>query len=551
MGQSVAVVASGKPALIIGSERVSFTGTQTSLKKSTTSKTSLTKHSTKTTSSASLSSKTSTKSSSPTDSASSTSLSSHSPSTEAPGLADPGNETNTSSRASNGAGVIIGATISGIAGLIALIAVVVFFCCKRGRGAASRNGSASVRSASGNFQPLRSNPDDYESAPSPDMALAGNHRSLFTRISAGGPFSPHLQPGDGRNTYHRGGENDFDAWPVAAVAPTSTAHTTDADATVRAASVAPSRRGSVGTSSILSCDGSKRHSYRGVVTNAVAVGAGCNTMGSLLSHTASKKAVYTQISQQSPYDDTFANSPYNNDSSVSTADSVHNSRNDDEDGNRLHPDHVPLSRDFDEYVRGHTDTLDRICEEDDTDGPSSSANQLPSAAVEDVCLPDTNRCDCTPKVDEDCSNSSSSLIEPASAFDDSTLSGTKRGSSGVLPIDQHMHSNQLQSSLGLRGGDSSGSGSPEVGEPSSSTKASIAAGHSIVGVVGHRGSVIDCCDDRPALHLTTPLLPLDVDSVRPPAVVLVNGDDALPPPVSPPMRPLWQQNRQKSRKLRS
>ncbi|CAK7564855.1 MAG: hypothetical protein SEPTF4163_002758 [Sporothrix epigloea] len=593
MGQSVAAVASGKPTLTISSERVSFTGTH----RTKSSSTKLPFKTSSTQSSSSATSTLTTKSYMSISPVSSTSVSSHSQSTGFPSSSDPGTETNAGSKVGSGAGVIIGATISGIAGLIALIAVTIFFCWKRRRGAVSRKGPAGFRTASGNFKPLQSNPDDYESALSPDMTLDRDATAIFTRISAGGPFSPHLpEAGECKTPIQAGNESEYNSWPTPA----------GAGATARAESLALSRRSSGGTSSILPRDAPQRHSYRGVVTNAAVSGAGSAPTSSLLSRLASKKAVYTQISQQSPYDDVGANSPlqhaFSDNVAVFSSDFIRNGRVGDEDNDRFNPDHLPLSHEYDEYLRGPQDTLDRICEEDDLDDPGCSPNMNASkvhvkedigmaTCTEDSLLPKTNRSDATPDgttgalSPRDCSTrTSSSSVEPTSnsprgsggtVFDDSTLSGTRRGSSGVLPAGEYLHSNQPQLPLDLRGGGSSGVGSPT---PSEMSSGSCTTGGTIKGTVsrtgmrnseasdhgleaGHQSGGVSRSDDQLSLDMTSPSHSLDrqmiisearrvyVGSVSPPAAALNTGGSALSPPVSPPMRPLWQQNRQKSRKL--
>ncbi|CAK7274693.1 hypothetical protein SEPCBS57363_006293 [Sporothrix epigloea] len=600
MGQSVAAVALGKPTLIISSERVSFTGTHRT--KSSSTKSSLKTSSTK--SSSSTTSTLTTKSSASISPVSSTSVSSHSPSTGLSSSSDPGNETNAGSKVGSGAGVIIGATISGIAGLVALIAITIFFCWKRRRGAVSRKGPAGFRTASGNFQPIQSNPDDYESALNPDMTLDSNATGIFMRISAGGPFSPQLpEAGEYKTPFQPGSESENITWPTPAIGPNKMSAPAGTGATARAASLALSRRSSGGTSSILSRDAPQRHSYRGVVTNATVSGAGSAPTSSLLSRVASKKAVYTQISQQSPYDDIGVNSPlqhaFSDNVAVFASDSTRKGRAVDGDNDRINPDQLPLSRELDEYLRGPQDTLDRICEEDDLDDPGCSSNMNVSTAnvKQDVCTtsrtedsfsPQTNRADATSDgtvgalSSGNCSTSSSS-VEPTShstresggtAFDDSTLSGTKRGSSGVLPVGENPHSNQPQLiPLELRGGGSSGVGSPTPSEVSSCTTDGTTKGTvSLTGMrnseasdhgleAGHRSGAASRSDDQLSLDMTSPSLSLDgqmiigearrvyVGSVSPPAAALATGAPLLSPPASPPMRPLWQQNRQKSRKL--
>ena len=372
-----------------------------------------------------------------------------------------------------------------------------------------------------------------------------------------------------------------------------------------------------------------------MVTNAVGTGVG-NISASILSRAASSRAVYTQISQHSPY--------YNADGNLPSQ----HAYSDDYDNNRLQPDQVPLNHEFETFSRGYQDVLTRIREEDSASELGHHNNDIStgntSTAVntddgsqtiraEDEVLLQRNRDSgilsgsifaaaaaatgvntAVPGSSAANANHTSSSYlpsaEPAatssrgsnnSAFGDSTLSGTKRDSSGVLPryeeSQQHYYSSerhsmqnrdQSQSPLNLRGGGSSGIGSPNPSEMSAfssittTTTSTSANATATVGplsqssmrlvtpsmgsgqfMASQRTSAVSShIDNHLSLNMTSPSLSLDgqmgvvgsdngfADGLSPPtAAFAAGGDKTTSPPSSPPMRPLWQQNRQKSRNL--
>ncbi|KAL1888108.1 hypothetical protein Sste5346_009795 [Sporothrix stenoceras] len=608
LGQSVAATASGMSALAISSERITFTGTFTATTTSSTktsSKTTSSKtassSSTKTTSSKTKSSSTKTTSSSTTSSSSSstpssssssptksssTSSSSATPSNGASLSTDPGNEANTGVNSGDRAGVIIGATISGVAGLIAIIALIVFFCWKKRRNGVNyttRKGPSNFRGASGSFQALRSTPDDFEHGLlNPEMAMAGA-TGTYTHISAGGPPPPRppppgdydnpFRPGggggdgpDGNNGGNRGsgGSNDDDggAWATPAIGPAAMA------AAAVSNSLTPNRRSSAGNNSLLSREPSRRSSYRGVVTTAGPSAPGITSVsGSIVSRAASNAAVYNQISQQSPYYDANSQPPPQPPLPISPQQPQHTYGNINSNYQPTHPDdmlmdsdRVPLNREFDEFTRGYQDVLSRIGEEDPSElsqsaSQNNSTNQNSEPQASDSLLP------------RNISNVGTS----------NTL-GTERDSSGVLPPSHQPPSMNNLNNLNLRGGGSSGIASSDSrSSVQGSSMTTSNSGRSLGTATGtNRGSMASISgsgaslgvDNRAStnsgqqlsLNMTSPSLSIDgqlvgVGGVSPPAATLTAGADGtvktLSPPASPlgTMRPLWQQNRQKSRNL--
>ncbi|KJR80236.1 uncharacterized protein SPSK_04987 [Sporothrix schenckii 1099-18] len=599
LGQSVAATASGMSALTITSQRITFTGTFTDTTstskttKSSSTKSSSTKTKSSSTSSFSSSSTSSSSLSSTTLSSSSSTTSSsatHTPTGAASSSTDPGSEVDTGVNSGDRAGVIIGATISAVAGLIALIALAVYFCWKKRRGGGgtytSRRGPLNFRSGSGRFQALHNTPDDFESGlRNPEMAMGPGATGAYKQMSAFEAPLP-LPPSDGNDNLlnpgggdggGNGGNNDGTGDAAGAAGAVGSAGATDASAhdddlwatpavgpaalaaVASSSSHTPNRRSSASVSSLLSRDMSRRSSYRGVVpTTGPGTPVIGSVSGSIVSRVASRAATYNQISQQSPYYDANGNAP----PQLHQPQNAYGNMNSNyvpthPDDMLIDHDRVPLNREFDEFTRGYQDVLSRIGEEDPSElSHSGSAANLTGA--DNV----TNSKPAQTKAGTNDSLSSRSI----KIVNSSNSLGAERDSSSALPAN-HETSFGNMSNLNLRGGGSSGIASTDSqssvrdSTTSNSTK-SLDKGNpgSVTGSVNakYRSSTNSGHNEQLSLNMTSPSLSLDgpllgVGGVSPPAATLAAGVEGttktLSPPDSPPMRPLWQQNRQKSRNL--
>ncbi|EFX05716.1 hypothetical protein CMQ_3785 [Grosmannia clavigera kw1407] len=192
MGTTVAMSATGMSSLLdLSSLQVSFTET-------IQSSTSAPSASTKATAHSSASSASSASSSYSSSSTSPTSLSTPTTSSKLPNSSD-----------RDRAGIIIGATISSVAGLIAILALLVFCFWKR-RGGSRRKGQNLRHSpASGNFQALHGTAEDFETGLRPEMAQAE-------------PLTPKRRTSYGRWPFSEDVDED-EAWVTPAIGPAAAA----------------------------------------------------------------------------------------------------------------------------------------------------------------------------------------------------------------------------------------------------------------------------------------------------------------------------------------
>ncbi len=524
LGQSVAATATGDEAaqVVLSSVRVTFTGTYTATS-TTSAKSTKTKASTKSTSSSTSESTSSSPSSSESSSSSPSSSSSTSSESSTPSsssTASPANTENNTNHSSDRTGIIVGATISAVAGVIAIISLIIFCMWKRRRRNGAKNGSSfNPRGSppgfrgpnSGSFQALHSTPEDFESGLHPAMAGAHAEKTgTFTQISAGGAnntYSDMSPPPKLRawgrprpvpppvGEYHSlyGNEDaSSDAWATPAIVPdvAAAAAAGAAAGTAFAAEVAPAipvrRDGGVLSRKPLS----QRSNHRGVAYEPqaaeAAAAAAATASGSLSRQTSSAaaseggrplppSAAYHQLS---PYGAGMSGlSGVASPPLVASAAQRPRPYANEIDDDHLDADQVPLTGAFyDDFSRGyHQDVLSRIGEEDDADFNISGASVGGLRGTD--------------------SRGSSNTRGNASLG--TSTSGTARDSSGALPLSSHP--------VNLRGG---GALSPDVSSPSLSMDN----------------------DDTPA-----PLF--SGGALSPPSAGTLEG------------RPLWQQNRQKGRNL--
>ncbi|EPE02343.1 hypothetical protein F503_03928 [Ophiostoma piceae UAMH 11346] len=571
LGQSVAAAASGKVSLALSSERVTFTGTYTAATEassstavsssspasstpsslsssslvstssiSTSSSASSTVSSSSFSSSSSSSSSTAESSSASSTTTSATSKSSTSTaakSTSTHNSSDPSNLDNTGS-GKDRAGVIIGATISGVAGLIALVSLAIFCVWKRRKarrdgydggtdgsgGFANRKqttrGPPGFRSSSGNFQALHSNPEDFETGLEPEMIMAMPKPPSSRKargFEIGGPYNAVHVAGTGSGLGTTPLEPyqtpEGDTWATPAVG--------GAVGTAVTASVAvtsPRMSATARNNSVVSRQSSKNSNYN--------YGPGGPSLSRAISSAASDGGrvppPQTAYQELSPYEgagpgDGLAQHPLNP---------------------YVEGEQAPLTHTYDDFARGYNQEVLSLIGEEDEDLVKSVRNSVAAGVTlresynhaehaeqhdlgdESETLPQSSL---GSRLSGDISTtmSSSGTRSGTNSATNSQVYGTERDSSGVLPLSQQP--------LNLRGGaGSSFSGSTEELSLAENTKND-----------SHNDNHADHADEA---DQTEPIGP-DPDNTGAYSAMLSAG----PPPKS--MRPLWQQNRQKTRNL--
>ena len=536
LGQSVAATASGKASLALSSARVTFTGTYTATTEASSSAAASTSsslssslaissvlvsssssstYSPSSSSSPSLSSAAESPSS-PTTSASTSSTSAAAKETSTHNSSDPSNLHNTGS-GKDRAGVIIGATISGVAGLIALASLAIFCIWKRrkarrdrfNRGADGRTaerkqttrGPPGFRSSSGHFQAIHSNPEDFETGLEPEMIMAmpTPPSSRKTRgLDIGGPYNAvHVAGATPPEPYQT---PEGDTWATPAVG-----GAVGMAVTASVAVASPKMNATPRNNSLVSRHSSKNSNYNygpGPLSRAIS-----NAAASDSGHIPPPQTAYPELS---PYEGVGPG-----------------------DGLAQHPldsyvegEQVPLAHAFDEYARGYNqEVLARIGEEDE-EPVKSVRNSVAAGAAPRQGHNHTDHHDLgdeSETLPQSSSGSRLSTTMSSSGTNSATNSqfyGTERDSSGVLPAGQQP--------LNLRGGaGSSFSGSIEDPSEAQNNK---------------NDNQSDGNADH-ADHADHAAPGPDPDDTGAYSAMLSAG----PPPRS--TRPLWQQNRQRTRNL--
>ncbi|OAA57084.1 hypothetical protein SPI_07465 [Niveomyces insectorum RCEF 264] len=309
-GQSVAATASGvKSQLLLSSVRVTFTGSFSSPSSASLSSP---------TPSSSLTSSLSIVPSSATSTTSSTT----------PASATTSSSTSASPAAATGndrTGVIIGAAISGVAGLVAVVALLLFCLWRRRRGS-QRGTGAYMSPLHGNFQALHDTPDAFETMMQREKTTHGPLAST----TAGGPPPPSAGgaangPYAGEGPYGTGGSGSGGL-----------------DGGTRATSAV----GLTANAANVSRTASKLSNYRTTISPVPASPSPSAASAVGNGRLPPPAAAYQQLSPYASYHNT---NPYNND-----------------EGTGPESDQMPLAReDHEEFSRGYQDVLSRIGEEEE------------------------------------------------------------------------------------------------------------------------------------------------------------------------------------------